>query len=169
MRLCITQGHPFVPSPQCYPVILQEVLERLAKVQTAFEIRLFCEVMLSAFHKLSGTNTPLSINLVSEWVVWCGIVWSVVYACMCTGQKCTHVHAFVHTPKVIFLSYLSVLYSDIWYNRSHTIWPWPPPPPSDAQQGCNCPRAPPTLLASFGEDTAETEEEMNNAHMWCEV
>ena len=26
-----------------------------------------------------------------------------------------------------------------------------------------------TLLASFGEDTAETEEDMDNTHMWCEV
>ena len=26
-----------------------------------------------------------------------------------------------------------------------------------------------TLLASFGEDTAETEEDIVNTHMWCEV
>ena len=26
-----------------------------------------------------------------------------------------------------------------------------------------------TLLASFGEDTAETEEEMDNTYMWCEL
>ena len=26
-----------------------------------------------------------------------------------------------------------------------------------------------TFLASFGEETAETEEEMDNTHMWCEV
>ena len=26
-----------------------------------------------------------------------------------------------------------------------------------------------TLLASFGKDTAETEEDINNTHMWCEV
>ena len=26
-----------------------------------------------------------------------------------------------------------------------------------------------TLLAFFGEDTAETEEEIDNTHMWCEV
>ena len=26
-----------------------------------------------------------------------------------------------------------------------------------------------TLLASFGEDTAETEKDIDNAHMWCEV
>ena len=69
MRISITQAHPLVPAPQCHPAILQEVLERPTKVQKDFEIRLFCEVMLSAFHKLSGTNTPLSINLVSEWVV----------------------------------------------------------------------------------------------------
>ena len=26
-----------------------------------------------------------------------------------------------------------------------------------------------TLLVSFGEDTAETEEDIVNTHMWCEV
>ena len=26
-----------------------------------------------------------------------------------------------------------------------------------------------TLLASFGEETAETEENIVNTHMWCEV
>ena len=26
-----------------------------------------------------------------------------------------------------------------------------------------------TLLASFREDTAETEEDIDNTHMWCEV
>ena len=26
-----------------------------------------------------------------------------------------------------------------------------------------------TLLASFGEDTAKTEEDIVNIHMWCEV
>ena len=26
-----------------------------------------------------------------------------------------------------------------------------------------------TLLASFGENTAETEEDIVNTHMWCEV
>ena len=31
------------------------------------------------------------------------------------------------------------------------------------------PRPHHTLLASFGEDTAETEEDIDNTHMWCEV
>ena len=86
--------HPLVPSPQWYPAILQEVLERLTKVQNDTEIRLFCEVVvLSTLHILSGKNTQLSTNLVSEWVVWSV---HVVHACTCTRQECTHVHASVH-------------------------------------------------------------------------
>ena len=77
--------------PQCYPAILQEVLERLTKVQKAFEIRLFCEVMLSAFHKLSGTNTLLSKNLVSEWVVWYSL-W-----CMHAYAQDKNAHMYMHS------------------------------------------------------------------------
>ena len=40
------------------------------------------------------------------------------------------------------------------------------------QQGCDCPRAPPTPHPPgliWTQDTAETEEDIDNTHMWCEV
>ena len=53
----------------------------------------------------------------------------------------------------------------------HHSWLLPPPPPQVHNKDVIVldPYSHHTLLASFGEDTAETEENIDNNHMWCEV
>ena len=74
---------------------------------------------------------------------------------------CACTRAGMHKEEVIFISCLSLCNVSIL-----------PAPPSQVHVKDVIVLEPPThhtLLASFGEDTVETEEDIDNTHMWCEV
>ena len=133
-------------------------------------------IILCSVYTCTCMHTNVSTHHSSPTLLsWSLVVWSVVYACTCTRQNVhMYIHPCTHTrierAKAIFLSYLSVfLHSDNITCRTLTL---PIPLPSRVHNKDVIvlePHPHHTLLASFGEDTAENEEEMDNTHMWCEV